>query len=319
MPQDYKSIALAIIGRYTYRISGVDTEALGKNLALQLFSLMPAILQIFDLLKSDDKMWTGYYLVKSLPDANLKQLALYKEGNSLLKAIYQRLNPYSAFWGEDKDGFVIAKRRIESAAKQTATLTNYDPRAYRKLFDFEMPANGKSQICWELPVEGDGFISYNRNDETVDGLDQIGTYQTIQAILTIAKTMRGKTMNGQPCPILEIGDISRAGGLDTSVHETHEDGKAFDMRPLRNDGQITKKAFTWKQVPPYHRAWTCEVIRTILRLYSGSIIYFNDEEIYKDPEFRGKVVRYGVDGAPESHDNHLHVILPGGQRGEKES
>jgi len=90
------------------------------------------------------------------------------------------------------------------------------------------------------------------------------------------------------------------------------------MHPLRNDGQFTKKAFTWKEVPPYHRAWTIEVIRTILRLYGGSIIYFNDEEIYKDSEFRGKVIRYGEADSPESHDNHLHVILPGGQRGSKE-
>lgn len=117
MPQDYKSIALAIIGRHTYRISGVDTQSLGKDLALQIFSLMLTVLQVFDLLKSDDKMWTGYYLIKSLPDANLKQLALYKEGNSLLKAIYRTLNSYSAFWGEDKDGFVIAKRRIENVTK----------------------------------------------------------------------------------------------------------------------------------------------------------------------------------------------------------
>jgi len=46
-------------------------------------------------------------------------------------------------------------------------------------------------------------------------------------------------MRGKGCPILEIGDISRAGGLDTSAHETHEDGKAFDMRPIRNDGKVS--------------------------------------------------------------------------------
>lgn len=181
-----------------------------------------------------------------------------------------------------------------------------------------MPDNGRSEICWELPVEGDGFVTYKRNDELADGLDQIGTYQTIQAILMIAKTMRGKTISGQPCPILEIGDISRPGGLDTSVHETHEDGKAFDMRPLRNDGRISEKEFTWKEVPPYHRAWTIEVIRTILRLYSGSVIYFNDDQIYSDPEFRGRVIQYGEKDSPESHDNHLHVIFSGGQRGTKE-
>ncbi len=33
----------------------------------------------------------------------------------------------------------------------------------------------KDEIIWELPVTGPGFEVYNRNDETADGLDQIGT------------------------------------------------------------------------------------------------------------------------------------------------
>ncbi len=172
-----------------------------------------------------------------------------------------------------------------------------------------MPENGKKEICWELPVEGDGFISFNRNDVDADGLDQIGTYQTIQAILTIAKTMRGKG-----CPILEIGDISRAGGLVTSAHKTHNDGKAFDMSPIRNDGKISERGFTYKDIPPYHRAWTIEVIRTVKRLYSGSTIYFNDPDIFKDQEFRGYVVKMGEDDAPDAHANHLHIIFSGGER-----
>ena len=254
-------------------------------------------------------MWVGYYMVNAMSDDALIMFARYKEGYSLLQAIYSRLNEYAPFWGSDKDGFVLTKRRIENVSGKKDKLTAYNPRDYRKLFDFEMPANGKKEICWELPIEGDGFIAYNRDDEEVDGLDQVGTYQTIQSILTIAKAMRAKG-----CPILEIGDISRAGGLDTSAHKTHEDGKAFDMRPIRNDGQISVKGFTYKEVPPYHRAWTCEVIRTILRLYPGSIIYFNDEEIYKDLEFRARVVKMGEDGTPEGHDNHLHIIFPGGER-----
>ena len=109
----------------------------------------------------------------------------------------------------------------------------------------------------------------------------------------------------------EIGDISRAGGLDTSAHETHEDGKAFYMRPIRNDGGFGR-AFTWENVPPYHREWTKGFIRIVLQLYPGSLFYFDDSQIYDDPEFRGKVIKY------RDHDNHLHVILPGGERGKEE-
>jgi len=70
--------------------------------------------------------------------------------------------------------------------------------------------------------------------------------------------------------------------------------------------------FTWKEVPPYHRDWTKAFIRMVLQLYPGSIIYFSDKQIYEDPEFQGKVIKY------PDHDNHLHVILPGGERGKKE-
>jgi len=100
--------------------------------------------------------------------------------------------------------------------------------------------------------------------------------------------------------------------LKTSAHDTHKDGKAFDMRAIRNDGGISTVPFTWKEVPPYHRDWTKAFIRMVLQLYPGSIIYFSDKQIYEDPEFQGKVIKY------PDHDNHLHVILPGGERGKKE-
>jgi hypothetical protein len=134
------------------------------------------------------------------------------------------------------------------------------------LFDYEMPSGGKRDVCWELPSEGNGLYStYNRNDELADGLDQIGTYQTIQAILTLAKAWKNRNTGA----ILEIGDISRAGGLDTSAHETHEDGKAFDMRPLRNDGgsgtPIGLDATSYH--PLYHRDWTKAFIKLVQNLY----------------------------------------------------
>jgi hypothetical protein len=175
------------------------------------------------------------------------------------------------------------------------------------LFDYEMPSGGKRDVCWELPSEGNGLYStYNRNDELADGLDQIGTYQTIQAILTLAKAWKNRNTGA----ILEIGDISRAGGLDTSAHETHEDGKAFDMRPLRNDGgsgtPIGLDATSYH--PLYHRDWTKAFIKLVQNLYPGSVVYFNDKFIYEDPEFRN-FVKFA-----DKHFDHLHIIFPGGER-----
>jgi hypothetical protein len=311
MPQDYKSIALAIIGRHTYRLSGLDEKGLGKALAPQLYSYLLAVCQVFDELKDrKERMWVGYYMIDATPDAALKIVAKYKEANGLMRAIYWSLNEYSAFWGSDKDGFNRCKRRIEDALSYKDSLKPYNPYGMRELQDYEIPIGGNKNIRFELPEEGANYIVYNRNDEIVDGLDQVGTKETIEAIFRIAEVWRSKGTGAY----FEVGDISRAGGLDTSAHKTHEDGKAFDMRPLRNDGGISNKPFTWEEVPPYHRDWTKAFIRMVLQLYSGSIIYFNDPLIFDTDEFRGRVLKMGQKGTKEAHENHLHVILPGGER-----
>ncbi len=86
------------------------------------------------------------------------------------------------------------------------------------------------------------------------------------------------------------------------------------MRPMRNDGgygmPLALDASSYNRL--YHRDWTKAFIRMVLQLYPGSVIYFGDKLIYEDPEFQGKVIKYF------DHDNHLYVILPGGERGKKE-
>lgn len=291
------------------------TDRLGQDLAQQLFSQMLVILKVFDVLSSEEERFSvGTNMIESLNDAGLIAMAKYKEGAAFLTALDGWIESrktyisYQRVYGVYNRIVTIQKRIRTAALNAPKQLTAYNPNGYRQLFDYEIPANGKKEVCWELPEEGNGnYLTYYRNDILADGLDQVGTKETIFGILALAKAWRAKGTGA----ILEIGDISRAGGLDTSQHDTHEDGKAFDMRPIRNDGG-NGSAFTWKNVPPYHRDWTKAFINLLTSMYPGSVVYFNDPEIYNDPSFAGRVIQYA------DHDNHLHVIFPGGERGTKE-
>jgi len=75
-------------------------------------------------------------------------------------------------------------------------------------------------ICWQLPRRGTGFVIYNPDDlkrrSTRDkyGYDQIGTKETVFAMIAVAKRWHSKF----PRTLLEYGDISRPGGVDTPDH-----------------------------------------------------------------------------------------------------
>jgi hypothetical protein len=232
----------------------------------------------------------------------------------LLRAIDSWIyNSTYSFRGDYVGDFKIVRQRISVALQQAGKLGAYNTNGFRQLYDYEIPTGGKREICWELPEEGAGYKVYKRNDVIEDGLDQIGTEHTIKSIVYLARTWTGQSDNLGVW--LEIGDISRAGGLNTSAHDTHEDGKAFDMRPMRNDGgygspfKIDENTY---EHPLYHRIHTANFIRLVLRLYPGSIVYFNDKNIYSLPEFAGKVF------PDPGHFDHLHVIFPGGERDKNE-
>ena len=99
--------------------------------------------------------------------------------------------------------------------------------------------------------------------------------------------------------LIQIGDLSRPGGLDTTQHEGHEDGKIFDMRPLRNDGLTGPLDFN---SPSYSQESTKEFIRSVKRLYPSSRIIFNDPDIAGQGEFN-----YVESDNQHIHDNHLHI------------
>lgn len=164
-------------------------------------------------------------------------------------------------------------------------------------------------VCWELPISGIGFVVYNRDDlkgkrNDRYGYDQIGTKETIDAMIRIAKEWNAI----YPNRLLQYGDISRPGGINTPDHGTHMNGKAFDMRPLRNDNQTGNAAkVPSPNSPAYDRNLTKEFIRLVLKLFPGTEFYYNDSEIYRDKEFL-RTVSYMA-----GHDDHLHVMFSGGK------
>ena len=148
--------------------------------------------------------------------------------------------------------------------------------ASRRLFNPE--------VCWELPKSGTGYVVYNRND--IDGrtqkgisigdklgLDQIGTKETIERIMNIAKE-RNVLRSDRP---LEIGDVSRPGGINTTEHQTHV-GNEFDVRPQSKSKTVGALDIRGNQ--DYSQPLTNEFILLVLRLYPRTKILFNDVEFY---------------------------------------
>ncbi len=162
-----------------------------------------------------------------------------------------------------------------------------------------------ASVCWKLPTQGTGFTTYNVDDlkgkrNDVYGYDQIGTKETIDAMIKLA----GEWNSLHPDKLLQYGDISRPGGINTPDHGTHMNGKAFDMRLLRNDSQLLGLTYNDKA---YHRDFTKEFILIAVKLFSGTTVYFNDSVLHKDSETRSYVSPMG------GHDDHLHVMFPGGK------
>lgn len=172
-------------------------------------------------------------------------------------------------------------------------------------------------VRWILPDRGEGYVVYNQNDSALSAfapadararhprergvLDQVGTRHTIESQQRIA----GEWSVLSPGRPLEYGDVSLQGGLSTADHSTHGDGQAFDMRPIRQAG-TGSAGFTYDQSTVYDQEATKDFLRLLRRQHPDATVYFNDPQVRDDPEFRGWV-SYSAD-----HDNHLHVIIPGG-------
>lgn len=172
----------------------------------------------------------------------------------------------------------------------------------RKLYD--------PLICWDLPISGVGFTTYTIDDlrrttlgDSKYGYDQIGTKETIEAMIQIAKSWNAL----HPDRLLQYGDISRPGGINTPDHGTHRTGKAFDMRLFRKDAQAGGFEYTNSGI--YSRELTKKFILMVVGLHPGTTVFFNDAELHRIDRETSAI----VDSSDKSHINHLHVMFPGGR------
>lgn len=132
---------------------------------------------------------------------------------------------------------------------------------------------------------------------------KIDTKETIEAMMRIAQLWIADPKHTRD---LEYGDISRPGGVNTPDHGTHMTGKAFDMRPVRKDAGTG--GFKYTDTAIYSQPLTKEFILFVVRLYPGTTFLFNDPVLdVSDNDTSKLVTRSG------GHDNHLHVMFPGGQ------
>ncbi len=90
-------------------------------------------------------------------------------------------------------------------------------------------------------------------------------------------------------------------------HVTHNNGKAFDMRLLRK-GKSNGAGFSYTQTGIYSQDLTKEFIIFLVKLYPGTIFHFNDPVLDTvDKDTTDVVSKSG------GHENHLHVMFPGGK------
>jgi hypothetical protein len=271
------------------------------------------VYQIFVILDNYSTLDVGCKFLSNIAYAGLQKLVETNDGLFLCKMLHYWLNGgvrvmvkplpcmFIAANLTDLKTLIDNSERKRNQTAQPRQLTQAEIDTYKK--KAKKGEAFKDDVVWELPENGTGFITYKRNDVSKDGLDQIGTKETVDRIIAIAIDWNAK----HPDRILQIGDISRPGGLDTSQHATHEDGKIFDMRPMRKDNQTGP--LTYHQTAVYDVDLTKEFIKLVRAKVPGSTVLFNDKAIHTDD---AELAPY-VSPSDASHDNHLHIIFPGGK------
>ncbi len=167
---------------------------------------------------------------------------------------------------------------------------------YRALFKSPAPTvsvkpNGTDKtIDFVLPISGEGFRTYNREQH---GADQFGTQRTINSIIALAKDWFLK----HPEVRLQFGDISRRWGGKFPPHTSHQNGRDVDVRPIRKDNQMA--AVTINQ-PAYDAKRTEEFVKLVRSKFPDAKILFNDSNL----------IRKGWTKKATGHDNHLHIRFP---------
>lgn len=330
MAQDDKTRAKALIDKYDGYLSSLDVDGLCNELSQTVMSWTYTVYEVFEVMRERGYSQTALEQVATnltdrINDTNLIELAKSRDGTTLLNRIQYLMNceanPNQAICQRTSTAFQRVKDQLREQDKKKPN----DTAVPRKLSEEEInyyKAKAKKgekfnmEIIWELPQNGTGFAAYNK-DDTAEGLDQIGTKETIEKIIIIANNWYSFPQKPDLPPLrhLQIGDVSRPGGIDTGIHGTHQDGKIFDMRPLRK--VMSDTSLTYNS-PDYSIELTREFIRLVRRLYPDTKFLYDDPQILNDAEFSG-FTRKGplkknkkTGKLEETHNNHLHVIFTGG-------
>lgn len=318
-----------------FGFSWLDNDALGKELAATIGERPELAKAVFGQLGKTE-IYTAQAMIDNASDEQLVQAAKSETGKQLLSQTKQAFSDniaYQKSWGEwfaskekvamdeqriNRIDTALAKSSVAEVQKETATNSNVQPR---EIPAAELPAGGNPEIRWELPESGTGYVTYNRNDSRlgvnaplefrnlakagkVKIYDQVGTKETVERMQALAS--KWNTLH--PDRLLQFGDMSLQGGVDTKDHAGHQKGNIFDMRPLRNDDKTGVGANLNYNSQAYDREMTKDFIRLTLRMYPGAVIRFNDPKIANDPEFKGKIITDKPGG--HVHDDHLHIELP---------
>jgi peptidoglycan hydrolase-like protein with peptidoglycan-binding domain len=149
---------------------------------------------------------------------------------------------------------------------------------------------GNPEINTVLPVNGEGFTTYNREP---NGADQYGTALVINAIVALAR----EWFLLHPEILLQFGDISRKGGGEFEGHSSHKNGREVDVRPLRRDNRLDPVSVG---EIAYDSIRTEELVKLILSRHPKATIFFNDQRLINK-----KLTKQAA-----GHHNHLHIRFP---------
>lgn len=183
--------------------------------------------------------------------------------------------------------------QIKNELEPNGVLTD---ETYRALFKSPAPTvsvkpNGTNkEIDSVLPISGEGFTTYSREE---NGADQFGTQLTINSIIALSKAW----FLMHPEVRLQYGDMSRRWGGKFPPHASHQNGRDVDVRPIRKDDQMA--AVTIAQ-SAYDGKRTEEFVKLVRDKFPGATIFFNDT----------KLIAKGWTKKAKGHDNHLHIRFP---------
>lgn len=237
-----------------------------------------------------------------------RSLGRVKPGDETFAALLFNADPTTNRPPNLRESADSIKQRVQQSAFVTGVRVagpwTAEGPSPRELTDAEIPKGSNREVRWELPERGLGFVTYNRFHPGSKGNiekmpDQIGTRETIERLRTLGR----EWYRQHPSRPIQVGDISRPGGISFPPHGSHRDGKTIDMRPIRKDSKWGPGANVLYSDPVYDRALTKELIQLIVKLFPVREINFNDEALYNAPGLKG-IVKYKA-----KHNDHLHVVL----------